>query len=91
MENLFASTISADMSIAENTSIPVILRRIFTSLLSLAYFDISFDTEFICWLIVSIDSIDVSRIILSTGVTRGDSDLSHSMPDLLNTSVKSVL
>jgi hypothetical protein len=41
VENLFTSTISADMSIAENISIPVILRRIFTSLLSLAYFLIS--------------------------------------------------
>ena len=78
------------MSIAENTSIPVILRRIFTSLLSSAYFDISFDTVSICWLIASMDVIDESRIILSTGVTRGDSDFSHSMPDLLNISVKSV-
>jgi hypothetical protein len=47
------------MSIAENISIPVMLRRIFTSLLSNdnAYFDISFDTVAICWLIVSMDAI----------------------------------
>ncbi len=72
----------------QSTSIPVILRRIFTSLLSPAYFDISFDTVSICWLITSMDARDVSRIILSTGVTRGgDNDLSHSIPDLLNISL----
>ncbi len=80
------------MSIAENISIPVMLRRIFTSLLfnDAAYFDISFDTTSICWLIASMDAIDESKIILSTGVTKGVSDFSHSIPDLLNISVKSV-
>ena len=91
MENRLTSTISVDMSIAENTSTPVILRRILTSLLSNdAYFDISFDTMSICWLIASMDAIDESRIILSTGVTIGVSDFNHSIPDLLNISVKSV-
>ena len=62
------------------------------SLLSPAYFDISFDTVSICWLIAYIDSIDVSRIILSTGVIWEDKDLSQSMiPDLPNMSVNSVL
>jgi hypothetical protein len=84
------SNISVDMGIAENIFIPVILRRILTSLLSPAYFDISFDTVYICSLVASMDSIDVFMIILSTGVTSEENDLSYSILDLLNISVKSV-
>jgi hypothetical protein len=90
VENLFTLTISEDMSIAENMSIPVILRRILAYSLSHAYFDISFDTVSICRLIASMDAIDVFRMILSTGVIRGYNDFNHSIPDLPNRSVKSV-